>query len=66
MSDNEQIQGDHDTSLLEGLFQLVVDGQTQGWEFEQLSNEVYDRLKETYEHAAIGSAKVQLRGSMAG
>ena len=65
MSDNEQNQVDHDTSFLEGLYQLAVGEQTQGWEFDQLSSEVYDRLKKTYEHAAIGSAKVQLRGNQA-
>lgn len=65
MSDNEQIHGDHDASLLEGLYQLVVSGHTQGWEFDQLNSEVYDRLKQTYEHAAIGSANVQLRGQEA-
>ncbi|KLD78336.1 hypothetical protein FZ025_16720 [Xanthomonas hyacinthi] len=65
MSDNEQIRGDHDASLLEGLYQLVVGGHTQGWEFDQLNSEVYDRLKQTYEHAAIGSAQVQLRGQQA-
>jgi hypothetical protein len=35
-------------SLLEGLFQLAVNGQTQGWEFDQIDNEVYARLLSTY------------------
>ncbi|WP_254461175.1 hypothetical protein [Xanthomonas sacchari] len=64
MSENESKydQGDHNASLLEGLFQLSVNGDHQGGEFKQLDNEVYQRLKRTYENAAIGSAKVQLRG----
>lgn len=62
MSENERIHGDHDASLLEGLYQLVVSGHTQGWEFDQLNSEVYDRLKQTYAQLAIGSAQVQLRG----
>ncbi|MFY0183722.1 hypothetical protein ACTT2I_11235 [Stenotrophomonas sp. PUT21] len=40
--------GDADSSLLEGLFQLAVNGQTQGWEFDQIDNEVYARLLSTY------------------
>lgn len=42
---------DHDSSLLEGLYQLVVSGHTEGWEFEQINNEVYTRLLETYQAA---------------
>lgn len=37
-----------DASLLEGLYQLVVNGHTDGWEFEQLDTVVYERLKDTY------------------
>jgi len=40
--------GDADSSLLEGLFQLAVNGQTQGWEFDQINHEVYARLLSTY------------------
>ena len=40
------------SSLLEGLYQLVVSGHTDSWEFEQLTNEVYDRLMSTYSVAA--------------
>jgi hypothetical protein len=65
MSDNERIHSDHDASLLEGLYQLAVSGHTHGWEFDQLNSEVYARLKQTYEHAGIGSAQVQLRGQQA-
>jgi hypothetical protein len=39
---------DADRSLLEGLFELAVNGQTQGWEFDQIDNEVYARLLSTY------------------
>jgi|GEM_PF-923719 len=38
----------NDASLLEGLYQLVVTGHTDGWEFEQLDHEVYGRLKNAY------------------
>lgn len=38
----------NDASLLEGLFQLVVTGHTDGWEFEQLNAEVYQRLQDAY------------------
>lgn len=38
----------NDASLLEGLFQLVVTGHTDGWEFEQLNAEVYQRLQSAY------------------
>lgn len=40
--------GDADSSLLEGLFQLAVNGQTQGWEFDQIDNQVYARLLSAY------------------
>jgi hypothetical protein len=39
---------DADSSLLEGLFQLAVNGQTQGWEFDQIDSEVYARLLSAY------------------
>lgn len=38
----------NDASLLEGLFQLVLNGHTDGWEYEQLDSEVYERLKHAY------------------
>ncbi|KAF1691229.1 hypothetical protein [Pseudoxanthomonas koreensis] len=38
----------NDASLLEGLYQLVVSGHTEGWEFEHLNAEVYERLKHAY------------------
>lgn len=38
----------NDASLLEGLYQLVVSGHTDGWEFEQLDSVVYERLKHAY------------------
>ena len=31
-----------------GLYQLVVNGHTDGWEFEQLDSVVYERLKHAY------------------
>ena len=37
-----------DFTLLEGLYQLVVNGHTDGWEFEQLDAVVYERLKDAY------------------
>ncbi|MBN6148829.1 hypothetical protein JR065_00620 [Xanthomonas sp. AmX2] len=66
MSDTENGHaGDHDASLLEGLYQLAVSGHTQGWEFEQLNSEVYSRLAQAYDRSSIGSAQVQLRGQEA-
>ena len=40
--------GDADSSLLEGLFQLALNGQTQGSEFDLIDHEVYTRLLSTY------------------
>ncbi|MBD9368115.1 hypothetical protein [Xanthomonas sp. XNM01] len=37
-----------DTLLLEALFQLAFSGTTEGWEFERINAEVYDRLKSAY------------------
>ena len=39
---------DHDASLLEGLFQLAISGDTDGYEFKQIDSEVYSRLLDTY------------------
>jgi len=39
---------DHDATLLEGLFQLAVAGETNGWQFEKIDGEVYSRLLEAY------------------
>lgn len=39
---------DVDSLLLEGLFELVVNGQIQGWEFDQIDNEVYVCLLSIY------------------
>lgn len=39
---------DPDSSLLEGLYQLVVSGHTGGREFDQLNAEVYQRLQVAY------------------
>lgn len=50
-----------DASLLEGLYQLVLDGATDGWEFEQLNAEVYERLQATYQ-ADAGRAPALLAG----
>ena len=41
-----------DASLLEGLYQLVITGHTDSWEFEQLTSEVYERFLSTYDEAA--------------
>jgi hypothetical protein len=37
-----------DFTLLEGLYQLVVSGNTDEWEFERLNKAVYDGLLSTY------------------
>lgn len=39
---------DADSSLLEGLFQLALNGQTQGSEFDLIDHEVYARLLSAY------------------
>ncbi|WP_172675043.1 hypothetical protein [Stenotrophomonas pictorum] len=39
---------DHDATLLEGLFQLAVAGETEGWQFDRIDTEVYSRLLTTY------------------
>ena len=39
---------DHDSTLLEGLFQLAVAGDTNGWEFKKIDSEVYSRLLDSY------------------
>lgn len=48
MDNTAPAPADADSSLLEGLFQLAVNGQTQGWEFDQINHEVYARLLSTY------------------
>ncbi len=52
--DTTPSQRDPDSSLLEGLFQLVVSGHTGGSEFDQLTHEVYERLLGAY---AAGEGK---------
>ena len=49
--DNSQMHDglDHNSSLLEGLFQLTVSGDTGGFEFNQIEREVYQRLLGNYE-----------------
>ncbi|MEA9738119.1 hypothetical protein [Xanthomonas campestris] len=37
-----------DSSLLEGLFQFAINGNTQGQEFAQLNDTVYKRLQQAY------------------
>lgn len=39
---------DHDATLLEGLFQLTVAGDTNGWEFKKIDSEVYSRFLDNY------------------
>lgn len=46
--DTTPSQRDADSSLLEGLFQLVVSGHTGGSEFDQLTHEIYQRLQTAY------------------
>lgn len=40
---------DHNSSLLEGLFQLTVNGETSGFEFDRIEREVYARLVGAYQ-----------------
>ncbi len=39
---------DPDALLLEGLFQLAFNGETQGWEFKKIDEEVHARLLAAY------------------
>ncbi|MGE8281866.1 MAG: hypothetical protein ACN6O2_15715 [Stenotrophomonas sp.] len=39
---------DQDATLLEGLFQLTVAGETSNWQFDKIDSEVYSRLLATY------------------
>ena len=50
MYDNERAipSNDHDATLLEGLFQLSVSGETSNWQFEKIESEVYSRLLAAY------------------
>ncbi|WP_045738166.1 hypothetical protein [Xanthomonas sp. MUS 060] len=62
MSENRYQQGNPDAALLEEMFQLALNSDMQGGRFKQLSDEIYERLRCTYENASVGSAKAQLRG----
>ncbi|WP_315389797.1 hypothetical protein [uncultured Stenotrophomonas sp.] len=42
------LSGDADSSLLEGLFQLALNGQTNGSDFDLIDHEVYARLLSAY------------------
>lgn len=44
----ESSANDHNTTLLEGLFQLVVAGETRSREFDMIDSEVYSRLLQAY------------------
>ena len=41
-----------DFTLLEGLYQLAVTGNTNDWEFERLNQAVYERLLSSYSSTA--------------
>ena len=43
---------DSNSSLLEGLFQLVVSGHTADHEFDVIEHEVYSRLLAAYQDSA--------------
>ncbi|KLD71468.1 hypothetical protein [Xanthomonas pisi] len=46
---------DSDSSLLEGLFQFAINGDTHNPDFAQLNDTVYERLQQAY-GAASGAA----------
>lgn len=48
-----------DFTLLEGLYQLAVTGNTDEWEFERLNNAVYERLISSY-----GSVDMRMHASV--
>lgn len=54
-----------DFTLLEGLYQLSVNGHTQDWEFERLNNAVYERLLSSYgnDDVPYDQSKSALAGS---
>ncbi|RZZ87866.1 hypothetical protein [Pseudoxanthomonas winnipegensis] len=54
-----------DFTLLEGLYQLSVNGNTQDWEFERLNNAVYERLLSSYgsDDVPFDQSKSALAGS---
>jgi len=64
LNDASHIIDQHDTlansdfTLLEGLYQLTISGNTRDWEFERLNNAVYERLMSTYAHVSVGSANI--------
>jgi len=45
-----------EASLLEGLYQMAVDGRTETTECEQLASDVYSRLEANYPDEAPGTA----------
>lgn len=54
-STSEPGRPDHDQSLLEGLFQLAISGQSGGHDFAQIEREVYARLQDTYQSPTTAS-----------
>lgn len=53
---NQTESASNDFTLLEGLYQLTVTGHTQDWEFERLTQAVYERLLTTYQNDAAEAA----------
>ncbi|MBB4593115.1 MULTISPECIES: hypothetical protein [Xanthomonas] len=57
---------DSDSSLLEGLFQFAITGDTHNPDFAQLNDTVYQRLQQAYgatSGAALGSTTDQERNA---
>ena len=54
-STSEPGRPDQDQSLLEGLFQLAISGQSGGHDFALIDREVYARLQETYQSPSKAS-----------
>lgn len=54
----------HDATLLEGLFQLVISGDTRSDEFQQLEASVYERLLSTYDRDEVGIGSAPVSRSM--
>ncbi|MCE4371049.1 hypothetical protein [Xanthomonas hortorum] len=44
---------DSDSSLLEGLFQFAINGDTHNPDFAQLNDTVYERLQQAYGSTAV-------------
>ncbi|MBB4129437.1 MULTISPECIES: hypothetical protein [unclassified Xanthomonas] len=64
-NDSAGHSADSDSSLLEGLFQLAINGDTHSQDFAQLNDTVYRRLQQAYGAASGGPANADQERSAA-